>query len=97
MRSLKAYLAEMGFRDIREVRDLLLGEIKSAAELTVWSGHARVDPATCSLCGLCADIGHCNAVALTDDTAVIDPELCDGCSTCIDICPEKAISMIERR
>jgi Pyruvate/2-oxoacid:ferredoxin oxidoreductase delta subunit len=34
---------------------------------------------------------------LADDAAVIDAGLCDGCSTCIDICPEKAISMIERR
>jgi dihydroorotate dehydrogenase/NAD-dependent dihydropyrimidine dehydrogenase PreA subunit len=96
MRALKNYLTEMGFQSIREVRDLLLGEIKSAADLTVWPGHARVDPDRCSLCGLCADIGHCNAVALADDAAVIDPGLCDGCSTCIDICPEKAISMIER-
>jgi MinD superfamily P-loop ATPase len=83
----------MGFQSIREVRDLLIGEIKSSAELTVWTGYAQVDPQKCSRCGLCADIGHCNAIEVTEEAAAVDPELCQGCSTCIDICPEQAISM----
>jgi dihydroorotate dehydrogenase/Pyruvate/2-oxoacid:ferredoxin oxidoreductase delta subunit len=93
MTSLKDYLNEMGFQSIREVRDLLIGEIKSSAELTVWTGYAQVDPQKCSRCGLCADIGHCNAIEVTEEAAAVDPELCQGCSTCIDICPEQAISM----
>jgi MinD superfamily P-loop ATPase len=56
-----------------------------------------VDPAKCSSCGLCVEIGHCNAIVLTDASASIDPTLCHGCSTCIDICPRKAITMKEER
>jgi MinD superfamily P-loop ATPase len=46
---------------------------------------------------LCVEIGHCNAIVLTDASAEIDSELCQGCSTCIDICPKKAITMTEQK
>jgi dihydroorotate dehydrogenase/NAD-dependent dihydropyrimidine dehydrogenase PreA subunit len=95
MKSLKEYMEKMGFKTVREIRDLLLQEIKSAADLTVWAGYAQVDPEKCSSCGLCVDIGHCNAVLLTDAAASIDPDLCHGCSTCIDLCPKGAIRMVE--
>jgi ferredoxin len=96
MKSLRDYMQKMGFKAVREIRDLLLQEIKSAADLTVWAGYAQVDPEKCSACGLCVDVGHCNAIVLTDDAASIDADLCHGCSTCIDICPKGAISMREK-
>jgi dihydroorotate dehydrogenase/Pyruvate/2-oxoacid:ferredoxin oxidoreductase delta subunit len=95
MKSLKNYMQKMGFQTVRDIRDLLIQEIKSAAELTVWAGVAQVDPEKCSSCGLCVEIGHCNAIVLTDASAEINPQLCQGCSTCIDICPKKAINMVE--
>lgn len=94
MTDLRQYMQEMGFATARDMRDLLLPEIKSAAELTLWSGYAEVDGATCSSCGECIDIGHCDAITMTD-VAVVDPTLCKGCSTCIDICPKQAIRMVE--
>jgi dihydroorotate dehydrogenase/Pyruvate/2-oxoacid:ferredoxin oxidoreductase delta subunit len=97
MKSLKTYMQKMGFQSVRDFRDLLIQEIKSAAELTVWAGVAQVDPEKCSSCGLCVEIGHCNAIVLTDAAASIDPDLCQGCSTCIDICPKKAIHMMEKK
>jgi dihydroorotate dehydrogenase/NAD-dependent dihydropyrimidine dehydrogenase PreA subunit len=97
MKSLKTYMQKMGFQGARDFRDLLIQEIKSAAELTVWAGVAQVDPEKCSSCGLCVEIGHCNAIVLTDAAASIDPDLCQGCSTCIDICPKKAIHMMEKK
>jgi MinD superfamily P-loop ATPase len=93
MKSLKDYLKKMGFKSARDIRDLLLSEIKPASELTVWAGYAQVDPKKCSKCGLCVEIGHCNAIVMTDESASIDSKLCKGCSTCIDICPKKAITM----
>ena len=96
MKSLKDYMKKMGFQTVRDIRDLLIREIKSAAELTVWAGVAQVDPEKCSSCGLCAEIGHCNAIILTDAAASVLPELCHGCSTCIDICPREAIQMVEK-
>jgi dihydroorotate dehydrogenase/Pyruvate/2-oxoacid:ferredoxin oxidoreductase delta subunit len=95
MKSLKDYMKKMGFRGTKDFRDLLLDEIKPATELTVWAGYAQVDPERCSSCGLCVEIGHCNAIVMTDDGARIGSELCKGCSTCIDICSKKAIIMVE--
>jgi len=94
MTGLQKYMQKMGFTTAREMRDLLLPEIKSAAELTLWSGYAQVEPAKCSACGECIDIGHCDAITM-NDVASIDPKLCKGCSTCIDICPKQAIRMVE--
>jgi dihydroorotate dehydrogenase/Pyruvate/2-oxoacid:ferredoxin oxidoreductase delta subunit len=94
MTDLRRYMRDMGFTTAREMRDLLLPELKSAAELTLWGGYAQVDGAKCSACGECIDIGHCDAITMAD-VAVVDPKLCKGCSTCIDICPKQAISMVE--
>ncbi len=94
MTDLRQYMQEMGFTTARDMRDLLLPEIKSAAELTLWGGYAKVDGAKCSACGECVDIGHCDAITMAD-VAVVDPERCKGCSTCIDICPKQAIRMVE--
>ena len=95
MRSLKAYMKKMGFQNALDLRDLLFREIRSASELTVWAGYAQVDPEKCSSCGLCVEIGHCNAIMLTDDGAQVDSGLCRGCSTCIDICTKKAITICD--
>ena len=95
MKNLKAFMKEMGFNTSREMRDLLIPEIKSAADLTLRPGYAQVDQEKCSGCGLCVEIGHCNAIVMTDVAASIDPRLCKGCSTCIDICPKQSIRMVE--
>jgi dihydroorotate dehydrogenase/Pyruvate/2-oxoacid:ferredoxin oxidoreductase delta subunit len=97
MKALKDYIGAMGFRNALDLRDLLLQEIRPASELTTWSGYAEVDPAKCSSCSLCVEIGHCNAIMMTDEGAQIDSELCEGCSTCIDICGKNAITMVENR
>jgi len=97
MKSLKDYMEQMGFKNAPDLRDLLLEEIRPATELTFWPGYAEVDPVKCSSCSLCVEIGHCNAIVMTDDGAKIDSELCDGCSTCIDICDRNAITMVENR
>ncbi len=97
MKALKDYMQKMGFQTARDIRDLLLPELKSAAELTLWAGYARVDTAKCSGCGECVEIGHCDAITMIDGVAYVDPKLCKGCSTCIDVCPKQSISMVEER
>jgi len=97
MKSLKDYMKKMGFKSVSDMRDILVNEIKPASDLTLWAGYAQVDPEKCSACGLCAEIGHCNAIILTDEAASVDSSLCHGCSTCIDICPKGAIKMVETR
>jgi ferredoxin len=95
MKALKEYMQKMGFRSARDMRDLLVPELKSAAELTLWSGYAKVDAAKCSGCGACVEVGHCDAISMVDGVAWVDPALCKGCSTCIDICPKQSIGMVE--
>jgi dihydroorotate dehydrogenase/Pyruvate/2-oxoacid:ferredoxin oxidoreductase delta subunit len=95
MKALKVYMGEMGFEAARDMRDLLLPELKSAAELTLWGGYARVDKATCHGCGACVEVGHCDAITMVDGVAYVEPKLCKGCSTCIDICPKQSITMVE--
>lgn len=95
MQALVDYMQKMGFQTARDMRDLLLPELKSAAELTLWGGYAQVDVAKCSGCGDCVEIGHCDAITMIDGVAFVDPTLCKGCSTCIDICPKQSIRMLE--
>jgi ferredoxin len=95
MKALKDYMHKMGFQTARDMRDLLLPELKSAAELTLWDGYAQVDTAKCSGCGACVEVGHCDAITMIDGVAFVDPKLCKGCSTCIDICPKQSIRMVE--
>src|SRR5512138_2787318 len=97
MKALKDYMQKMGFTTARDMRDLLLPELKSAAELTLWGGYALVDEAKCSGCGECVEVGHCDAITMVDGVAYVDPKLCKGCSTCIDICPKQSITMVEDR
>ena len=95
MKALKDYMQKMGFQAARDMRDLLVPELKSAAELTLWGGYAQVDTAKSSGCGACVEVGHCDAITMIDGVAFVDPKLCKGCSTCIDICPKQSIRMVE--
>lgn len=92
---LRSYMRHMGYRRIRDFRDLLHGNIKSASELEVHAGVAVVDPERCNACGACWRIGHCCAISHDDDVTAIDGERCLGCSTCVDVCPRSAIRMVE--
>ena len=100
--SLEKYMSEMGYKNIRDFRDILLGNIASAQDLTIHSGYAEVDAAKCSSCGRCLKIGHCEAISCEGGKpegkqpygkAAVNREKCLGCSTCVDVCPQKAISM----
>ena len=93
---LTAYMKEMGYSKIRDFRDLLLGNIKSASDLTIRKGHAFINKEVCTRCGLCWKIGHCCAISHdADGVTTVDPEQCLACATCIDVCPSRAISMKE--
>jgi len=94
LEKLQAYMGEMGYTTIRDFRDLLLANIKPAAQLTLYDGYAQVDLEKCNACGGCWNIGHCCAITHPDDRTTIDREACVACSTCVDLCPRKAIQMV---
>jgi ferredoxin len=93
---LKEYMSRMGFRNLIDIRDLLIKEFRPTSEITILPGFAKVDLEKCSSCGLCANVGHCNAIELKEPGACFDTALCTGCSTCVDICPTGAISIVEK-
>ncbi len=93
---LKAYMKEMGYKTIRDFRDLLHKNIKTANELKIYDGYAEVDAEKCNACGLCWNIGHCCAISHPDDVTAIDPGACLACSTCVDVCRRSAIAMVQR-
>lgn len=42
IKELKAYLAEMGYESLRDIRDKLVEKVASAADLTIPKGHMRI-------------------------------------------------------
>jgi dihydroorotate dehydrogenase/Pyruvate/2-oxoacid:ferredoxin oxidoreductase delta subunit len=95
LEEMESYMAEMGYGKIGDFRDLLLKNIKTSQELTVYDGYAEVDLDRCNACGLCWQIGHCRAISHPDDRTTIDRQFCIACSTCVDICPQRAIQMVK--
>jgi dihydroorotate dehydrogenase/ferredoxin len=89
----RAYMKEMGFKTIRDFRDILHKNIVSANELTIHQGYAELDREKCTNCGICWRLGHCMAISHEGGVTVIDPQKCLACSTCVDVCPRQAIHM----
>ncbi len=93
---LRTFMAETGCAAWTDLRDRLIGRIGTAAELTLYAGHARLDPEKCTACGLCGRIGHCCAIeAEPDQPPIIHADRCEACGTCVDVCPQGAIELVE--
>ena len=52
----------------------------------------KVDEATCTYCGKCAEVCQFHAIAVIGKNTLVFPELCHGCGSCTLVCPENAIS-----
>jgi MinD superfamily P-loop ATPase len=57
----------------------------------------EVDQEKCTLCGICADICHYNAIAVVKNKVLIFKELCHVCGGCTIACPVDAIIEKERK
>lgn len=55
----------------------------------------RVDEATCTGCGDCADACPAGAIALVGGRARINDATCADCGSCADACPQGAITMAD--
>jgi len=95
LKQMQEFMDRRGYKSYRDFRDLALQKITSADKLTLHGGYAEVDLEKCNGCGLCAKIGHCNAIEIVDRRSRITKEKCLACSTCVDICPQGAISMVD--
>ncbi|MBN2225269.1 MAG: 4Fe-4S binding protein [Deltaproteobacteria bacterium] len=58
---------------------------------------ARIDPATCSACGVCAD-ERCPVDAIREDNGsyLVDDKRCIGCGVCASACPSGSITLVTR-
>jgi MinD superfamily P-loop ATPase len=54
---------------------------------------ARIDPDTCTSCGLCVE--SCRFRAISEDI-VVDQAACEGCDVCAIVCPAGAATLTER-
>ncbi len=60
-------------------------------EFRVEGKPPKVDPAVCSACGLCLDLGCPAIVRQEDGRAQIQEFMCIGCGLCRQVCPKGAI------
>ncbi|MBK1691024.1 ATP-binding protein [Ectothiorhodospira mobilis] len=58
---------------------------------------ARIDPARCDECGICAEVCRFDAVHMVDGHHHIRELDCEGCGYCARVCPQRAILLQERR
>lgn len=58
--------------------------------------RARIDPDTCSSCGLCAEQCRAGAIRIEDFT-LVDPLACEGCGVCALVCPVEAVSFVDNQ
>ncbi|MBI5550541.1 MAG: 4Fe-4S binding protein [Desulfobacterales bacterium] len=76
---------------LRSINDLGISEAVNSAY------YARIDPASCVSCGVCAD-ERCQigAIEQGEEAFVIKQEKCIGCGLCIPTCPSEAIQLIRK-
>ncbi|MDI6815457.1 MAG: ATP-binding protein [Dehalococcoidales bacterium] len=76
--------------DAADLHLLLQPQVKEVEEF--WSGQkAWIDQEKCTLCGLCQEVCHFEAIK----DFRVDPISCEGCGLCSHVCPEQAITMRE--
>ncbi len=76
---------------------LFLNPVITKQEDVTLLSPAEVDRDKCTLCGLCADICHYNAIAVVKNKVLIFKELCHVCGGCTIACPAGAIIEKERK
>ena len=56
----------------------------------------KTDLASCTHCGLCADVCYFGARRMRDGRLAVNREHCYGCGLCVDVCPAECIEMDAR-
>lgn len=102
MAGLKEYMKEMGYRNFRDMRDIVVREITPATKLTIQKGWARKKkPAEpCKIaqkCGLCDHICTGHAIDWEGDLPKVDSKKCLGCGMCAQLCPLSNYEMVTEK
>lgn len=97
LESFARHMRKMGYARVREMRGLVEKEVRDAERLTIGQGCASVDPESCTACGACMRVGHCEAITEGEEgRPVIDRDRCKACGTCADVCPAGAIVLTKK-
>lgn len=96
LKGIQEFMTQQHYATTRDFRDLAAKRVTSADKLTLHNGYAEVDEALCTGCGLCENVGHCNAITIKNKKSCIDRERCWACSTCVDLCPVGALKMTDK-
>jgi dihydroorotate dehydrogenase (fumarate) len=94
LNELEGVLAEKGYGKISEIRGRALGKVLSTDQVNRRRRFvAKIDPATCTSCGLCERI--CIYDAIVQDKGTFSAKKsCQGCGLCAELCPDRAISLL---
>lgn len=100
---LNYYLAEKGFKNIKEATGLGLDSISESTDSLERDTvvYPKLHPGKCIGCGRCEisceDGGH-QAIYLDEmRKPKLDPKKCVGCHLCVLVCPERAITSSRKR
>jgi dihydropyrimidine dehydrogenase (NAD+) subunit PreA len=94
---LENFMDKCGYKTIDDFRGAALRYVKQSdpafQEARSVALAAKVDPAKCTGCGICAET-ICPCIQLEDKVARVEEENCAACGLCIIACPEGAIDMV---
>ena len=100
---LNYYLAEKGFRSVREAKGLALSSVSETTDVlerdtVIYPKFRREQCIGCGRCMIsCADGGH-QAIRLGEDRKPrLDAQKCVGCHLCVLVCPQRAITSSRKR
>ena len=90
--SMSTWMEAKGYRSVKEMRGVALGNILKTAQVPRQPENVKVtiDTTKCNKCGVCLRSCFYDAINLTKVGAVIDPKACDVCGMCIEVCPQRA-------
>ena len=100
---LNFYLAEKGFRSVKEAVGLALDSVSGSTDVlerdtVIFPKFLRDRCIGCGRCVVsCADGGHQAITLNADRKPILNGKKCVGCHLCVLVCPQKAIRSSRRR
>jgi dihydroorotate dehydrogenase (fumarate) len=91
---LEQLLAERGYDDLSKIRGRACGKVLDTDQVDRRRRLvARIDPASCTSCGLCERICIYDAIG-RENGSFTARKSCQGCGLCAELCPDGAISLV---